>query len=496
MTVIHVVKSTFSVERLIAAIFASLFVFGCQSACPPGYEKMAGFCKAVHQDGGTTSTATNGATSANAGSKASDSSTSSDPARAPASASHDGGITEPSVDGGGGSNASNTNSQTPSRHGGSGSSSANGSGGTNGSATDPSAMSSATPGTPGGTNSVEGPCQGHAGAHVCDGAVLHRCDAGGASESQETCMTPALCQAGAAAGACAVCSPGAFRCNGTELDLCTDAGQYMMQETCATAALCKEDAGQCTPMMCMPNVVSCSSDGSTLNTCNADGSAFASKSACPKGCNQKTKACNNCMPGETSCSGNDVATCSPDGQTMLTTPCMAAGNNDCVAAACSNGRCTTMNKPTDAACGNNGKCDGRGACNLCGNGTIDPGEGCDYMNAAWVNFPAGCDHTKCTVNGSVYRACSNYGDACWPGSYLICSPVGICTAACTNPIQCLTTDQAPNGLCTLVPGTANEVCTVPCSSCPSGTHCTTFTDQGTNTSISLCGTRDFVVGTN
>lgn len=191
-----------------------------------------------------------------------------------------------------------------------------------------------------GTSSAPGapdPCSNHGNESVCEGSVMHQCVDGIAGVA-ETCMNEALCQVGLASGMCAVCTPGTFACTGTELNVCTPAGQYTLQETCATEALCNEDAGQCTEMICVPGAVSCSSDGSTLKTCDANGSAFANEVDCQgNGCNQATQSCNTCMPGSKTCAGTSLMTCNADGHTMSAKACVVQG--ECAVPTCSNNAC-------------------------------------------------------------------------------------------------------------------------------------------------------------
>jgi hypothetical protein len=114
-------------------------------------------------------------------------------------------------------------------------------------------------------------CTGHAGTSICDQAVMYHCGLDGSSTS-DTCMNVLDCQIGAATGKCGVCNPGSYHCVDSDLQVCSDSGVYEWKTTCESAVLCKEGASDCTAMACVPNEMTCSPDGSTLQTCRADGS--------------------------------------------------------------------------------------------------------------------------------------------------------------------------------------------------------------------------------
>ncbi|MEY4575987.1 MAG: hypothetical protein RL701_690 [Pseudomonadota bacterium] len=316
-----------------------------------------------------------------------------------------------------------------------------------------------------------GPCAGHAGETVCEGAVLQRCGATGSPDMPETCMSAAFCQIGVQAGACAVCTPGTFRCEGTRLDKCTAEGQYLKSDDCDSAALCKADAGKCTDMACVPNAATCSPDGSSLRTCNADGSAFANESPCNgKGCNQASATCNKCMPGQPVCSGNGVVTCSADGQTMSSKTCVAAG--ECATSTCLAGACVPGSKPAGGEC-LTGMCNGRGACveKPCGNGRLDAGEQCDFGDSSWRGT---CD-SNCKVTAAAYKQCAWNAGEC-PGDWF-CTSVGMCGRLCSQTADC------PMGSDCRPVTDNNKACVWNCGGlgnqgCPSSARCVWYGKEG------------------
>lgn len=379
---------------------------------------------------------------------------------------------------------------------------------------------------------AEGPCAGHGDENFCDDAVLHQCVGGAEASPATTCSSPMLCQAGAAAGACGVCIPGTFQCDGAALNQCTQDGRYELVSECASAELCKEDAGACLEMQCVPGSVTCSSDGTTLKTCNEDGSAFANEEACEAGCNATLKACNVCVPSSKACVGNSLETCSADGQTMTTNECMPSGgecatstcrNNACVPGvqrvgtecsagkcdatgrcvacitaqdcedpgpcsnrACTLGTCRPQPKADGAACGTGMECDGSGNCmeKPCGNGQVDPGESCDYMTMS------GCTNA-CKWRNGAYAACSMAGSPCGAasGAGWLCSPNGACTQGCPDGDDDSCKTEAGDGACMPFDGAGLNcaiVCTGRGATCPGGLKCGQWGPYW------LCGTWELV----
>jgi hypothetical protein len=380
-----------------------------------------------------------------------------------------------------------------------------------------------------GTRSVpamELPCQGRAGEHVCDGPTMYYCGDSGTAAESETCTSEALCQLGATAGACAVCTPGTFRCDAEKLSECQPSGQYEVKQSCPSVALCKEAAGACSELVCTPNSKTCASDG-TLRTCNAQGSTFDALSCGADLCDQADGRCNKCVPGSKRCEGNAVVTCSSDGQSTSTDTC--APKNDCWTASCSAGMCQNQPKAADTnnRCNGTGYCDGLGKCAAClsdsqcgadqicdasqtcqqkpcGNKTIDSGERCDPQNAAWVMDPQHSCNDQCELTGAVFRKCAKAGDSCWSGSSLFCSPVGICSMVCTSDFEC-STSGGPQGSCRDYGTDPNKYCVVPCDcdlvespgtpascGCPSGLGCVGVgkkTDKAN--ALKICGWANF-----
>jgi hypothetical protein len=305
-------------------------------------------------------------------------------------------------------------------------------------------------------------------------------------------MNPMFCQIGVASGKCGACNPGTHHCVATQLQMCTESGVYMQQKTCDSAALCSEAAGDCTPMLCVPNAKTCSSDGSTLQTCNADGSGYTTNGmTCGANlCDATNHRCNKCIPNATRCSGTTVMTCSNDGQSETLSACTAA--NDCSTASCSAGACQNGFKLSGTKCtGSNSSCDGSGNCvaaPTCATGLGGPSANCDPANGWFTSAPANiCDTARCMITDALYqKVCDAMGPA-WNGSIWSCSNTGVPSIACNgNSGGCITTNN--RGSCvSLGQGT---FCAIPCSQgCPAGLTCV-VTDPATGVK-DTCGYHDY-----
>lgn len=359
---------------------------GCDSACPRGLVKINNRCQAVAADaavdaeiaapdGGDTDAANSGGRTQSMSSGISTAGRAGSRSTAGAS-----GATEPEP--------AQTNAGSGGR------------GGAPGSAGASAGMSGEEAPAPAGSGPVtpEDVCASAAGDAVCDGAELHVCGDDGTTSSVETCADATLCETGAGSGRCAVCDPGAHRCEGARLDVCDDSGQFVMQEMCATAELCKADAGACTEMLCQPNEVACSSDRRSLNTCNADGSDFASSQSCGEnGCNQEDLRCNTCRPGARSCSSGALLTCSSDGQMQQMMRCTP--RTECGTATCEGNGCVYGNKAPGTACARGGKCNATGACVQC-------------LEHSDCEAPSACFEATCGSSGSCSTQQKPDGTSC------------------------------------------------------------------------------------
>lgn len=372
--------------------------------------------------------------------------------------------------------------------GGRGGSDAGGSGGSgsgtggDGGATGGSGGTAGSGGTSGSTDAevpdaevvVHPSCVGNESMTICDVADLHECSDAGASVRSETCASAAHCQAGLAGGSCAPCIDGEFRCQGAALDHCVD-NAFVLMTTCDTEALCNEVTGTCTSAACLADQYVCQSD--ELKRCNATQTALEDVATCPSGlCDQAGEQCDVCAPGSKTCAGNQVSTCSGDGQavTLEACPsgmsrCTGQGNcvecttsshcspnfcvsNECVdcrnagdcsagtcrAATCNGGACGST-ITAGAACGSGNVCTTGGACVQCRNDQdcVTRGGGTPFCTASNTcvacRAPADCPVAPCraaTCNSGVCGQTTLTSGTC--GSGRVCNLSGVCETACGN----------------------------------------------------------------
>lgn len=251
-------------------------------------------------------------------------------------------------------------------------------------------------------------CRGSGGKNVCnDKGTLFMCNADGTSLHQESCKSPALCEAGLAVGACATCvSDVDYRCTGATLEVCAADGMTFQKKLeCETAALCNTVAMTCTTATCAPNKITCQDN--VLLKCNADGTDFAEMTPCGQGtCDAKGGDCNVCTPGQKKCDGAAVATCNAAGQAFDKTAC--GGGEKCVGA----GQCVECAADADCSALTKGCVVGACVSNMC-----------TTKNALAA--------TKCTAAGNRPGTCSSGMCVCTPQCTKDCGADG-CGGTCPN----------------------------------------------------------------
>ena len=289
------------------------------------------------------------------------------------------------------------------------------------------------------------PCAGLSGRNICDGAVLHHCEAS-ASTAQETCTNATFCQFGVSTGHCAECNPGSFRCTGAALERCDDTGTFVSSETCSSEGLCNATAGACTDNACMPDTLVCAAKG-TLQKCNADGSMLSDVEDCgPNMCDAQNKRCFACVPNSTSCSNDTFVECSADGSTTNEKPC-SEGLSECMTGSCTASGCQTTPKPSGTTC-KAGKCDGNGACAGCLSNADCEGAitGECYTGicaqGACQSMPKASD-TACGTN----KKCNGSGRCVDCITDADCSPKGECYAASCQGGSCRDTPKSSSSTC-------------------------------------------------
>lgn len=314
-----------------------------------------------------------------------------------------------------------------------------------------------------GTTPAAGPCSSRPGQSVCDGAVLHTCGSDGSSTAQETCSTAMSCQLGLATGACAACSPGTFRCTGENLEQCNSSGSYVSAQTCTADAPCNATAGACTATLCVADSKVCSADG-TLQLCSSDGSKLTDLQACGQDlCDAVTKQCLSCVPESTSCEGEDLVQCSPDGSSSTVGPCMQE-EGSCKLMTCQSGNCAPSNQPEGTTCAK-GVCDSQGACVGC-LGAADCASGEVCVDNACITEACEPKATTCTSDGTL-QTCNDTGTAV--ASMKKCGR-GLCDADGAKCFKCMPNTMTCSGNAAVVCDSSGEEQRTACSAT---NNCTT-----------------------
>jgi hypothetical protein len=205
------------------------------------------------------------------------------------------------------------------------------------------------------------------GERMCRNEELEQCDAMGAWQPQETCLSPELCSISAnrLSGMCqpAACdNAGLHDCDGAKLVRCSEGRDRIdVVALCATPELC--DAayadelaasgarGACKPPVCGPNPFSC--EGATLRHCDFDRAAWTDVATCDSAelCNAGLGACVACEAGTVECNGPVLRRCTAGGTWETLDTCASAALCDAGAGSCADAECDT---PGRLACGAGG----------------------------------------------------------------------------------------------------------------------------------------------
>jgi hypothetical protein len=299
-------------------------------------------------------------------------------------------------------------------------------------------------------------CMGHAGEPVCLGADMHFCSADSISVRVEDCGSERLCQAGLAAGGCALCLAGAHHCDGAQLRRCApDGNSYVDVEQCETPELCNESSGACTDAACLAGDKTCSGD--QLRQCNSDQSGYEDLEPCGTGlCDEVAGECDVCVPGSRLCNaGNDgYRTCTSDGQGYMDFDC-GTNTPNCVG----NGTCVECTGPE--------QCDEPNPCRVAA---------CNAGTCGSTDRPSGA----CTLGGGGAGVCSSGScvectsdDNPCPGdrAYCVDETCRPCDGPCPVGVACTLSGDCASGLCD---GTCRPACSGTCAigaACSDGGDC-------------------------
>lgn len=298
-----------------------------------------------------------------------------------------------------------------------------------------------------------------------------------------------------------VCEADEQRCVGNQVHRCGPDGTTEEIVDCAADA-CRVAGGQaeCVARVCEPNSFGCI-DSSTAYVCDETGSERQSI-ACRSEQNCQAGICRNpvCVPGTTSCAGNQSVLCNEDGSSFETVSCAT----DCVSefgCSCVDGGCVPRICSPGA-----GQCVATGVrlCNSNGTGWAAP-EACPEVCVEGLCVGSTCepDATLCsgdlllTCNslgtGYVVTRCGDQGEICAEaaGAHdcvpMVCVPdavgcssddsaVVVCNSLGTGEIQipCGNNETCDRGICVPTVCTPNcsgrscgadPVCGVSCGTC-------------------------------
>lgn len=149
----------------------------------------------------------------------------------------------------------------------------------------------------------------------CDGQVVRRCSADGASSTQRlVCGAGQYCDPASATcvtGACAAGQPG---CDGTIATVCTELGDGFEPDgvDCSVDGQACID-GECLEVLCTAGATRCM--GGDGERCNAQGTAWLVEQPCSttQFCQEGDCRPQVCQPGASLCSGNELRLCNAEG---------------------------------------------------------------------------------------------------------------------------------------------------------------------------------------
>jgi hypothetical protein len=250
-----------------------------------------------------------------------------------------------------------------------------------------------------------------AGTKRCDGTVVKVCDLAGSKESvAQTCLPSQSCSAGACVeGACA---PNTEFCKDNAVWKCDANGASVSEEQCAAALFCREEADRasCNSQACVANEPVC--DGNVASHCKSDSSGPAaggvdcsnSKQACYAGqCREIV-----CKSGTKLCEHGDVYLCAHNGTDIsLVTECNSGEVCDADAGSCRSKICD----PGKVSC------DGTRV------------QTCNAFGSAWLPGAQDCaaDGKICVSGSCKKQVCAANRSYCQDGSVYSCDSSGTVT---------------------------------------------------------------------
>jgi hypothetical protein len=281
-------------------------------------------------------------------------------------------------------------------------------------------------------------------------------------DAPETCGQSGFCNG---QGGCAKYAQGTV----CKLGSCQGREQFVPPSVCDGEGTCLIGA----PVACAPSTCQ---DGACITACQ-DSSQCMSPAACVAGSCGKRGNGQDCTSGD-QCQSNQCV------QGVCCESTCAGACQSC-ALPSSRGKCTPVpNNAVDprgmcqdggaAACGDNGKCDGKGACQKYAAGTVCQAARCDAGDNA--ETPAGtCQNGRCSVPGSrscaPHKGCSGSRCATSCGSDSQCTSGNVCVmgdcgkrpdgASCNSGGQCASGQCAQGRCCATACNGSCKSCAVP-----------------------------------
>jgi len=194
------------------------------------------------------------------------------------------------------------------------------------------------------------------------------CAEDGMSSTPEACPADHYCAEGDATVQCLpwVCAPAEAFCEDNTAKVCNSKGSAVANEIACGDNFCV--AGACKPLICDANTSFC--DGSTVMQCDATGTVEQELEECGDdqycGEDGNAAACADleCVPNEKTCQGTKVMECDEVGAALEEFKDCSDDGEGCV-----DGECVEQ---------------------VCGNGSLDPGEDCDDGNLLMCDGCEGC----------------------------------------------------------------------------------------------------------
>lgn len=356
-----------------------------------------------------------------------------------------------------------------------------------------------------------------AGESRCSGRDRMVCNADRSALTRaETC--PVSCIENGIADYCGECKPGTKQCNGKVLETCGTNGEWGSggTETCSIACVEVSDGDDHCAAVCTPGTFRCGSSmtgmpANLLQQCNEDGDDWVTVETCGSAalCDAANRECDDCVPGEYSCTGSVLRVCDATGHwapapsacsenTLRTCTDGVLDVKQCTICDATNAECDDCSGTNTYSCANGmlRRCDESGhwqSANNCAGATLRTCEGtsstpktemcseaslCDEANNECDVCPPG--NYRC--NGGDVERCNSSGQAWVPVSY--CDSMGT-TRECDGD-SVVTGSCGPGKSCNAEGTACIDGCTPGATRCATGGGVQTCDADGNWGAASSC----------